>query len=81
MKDAPIYVVVSSDDLMGKYRADALARDPDRQPSPIVWETQVNGSTLEREQERAARLEAQGYGACRVGRVVFEGEPGFEVTP
>jgi hypothetical protein len=82
MSAAPIYVVVSSDDLNAKYRAEELARNPDRKPNPIVFECNADGSlTLEQVQQRAAQCESQGYGACRVGRVVFEGEPGFEVMP
>ena len=81
MKNLPIYVIVSSDDLNTKYRAEELGRNPDRKPNPIVFECNADGSvTLEMAQQRAASAEAQGYGATRVGRVVFEGEPGFEVT-
>ena len=82
MSAAPIYVVVSSDDLNADYRAEELARNPDRKPNPIVFECNADGSaTLEQTQQRAAQFERNGYGACRVGRVVFEGEPGFEVAP
>lgn len=82
MNDAPIYVVVSSDDLNEKYRAEEMARNPGRKPNPIVFECNADGSlTLDQVQQRAAQCERQGYGACRVGRVVFEGEPGFEVAP
>ena len=73
---ASIYVVVASDDLDVKYRERALQDDPNRKPNPIVFETNVNGATLECTQARAASLERQ-YGACRVGRVVFEDEPAF----
>lgn len=78
MSAAPIYVVVASDDLNAKYRAQALAEDPGRQPNPIVFETEINKATLENARARAAGLDGQ-YGATRIGRVVFEGEPGFEV--
>lgn len=74
---APIYVVVTADELNAKYRPQALAEDPDRKPQPIVFETYVNGATLEQAQARAAQLEQHGYGPCRVGRVVFEDEPRF----
>ena len=70
--EAPIYVVVSTDDLNAKWRERALAEDPNRKPNPIVLETNVIGSTLERELSRAAQMEASGYGACRVARLVFE---------
>lgn len=73
----PIYVVVAGDGLSGKWREEALARDPHRQPQPIVFETNVNGATLEQAQHNAASAERWGYGPCRVGRVVFEDEPGF----
>lgn len=79
MSAAPIYVVVSGDDLNRKWLDEAKARDPGRKPNPIVWETNCNGATLEAANALAARREAEGYGPCRVGRVVFEGEPGFEV--
>lgn len=80
MKTPPIYVIVSSDDLDTKYRNQELERNPDRKPNPIVFECKADGSmTLEMAHKRAAYVEAQGYGATRVGRVVFEGEPGFEV--
>jgi hypothetical protein len=69
---APIYVVVASDD-MGPYRQEC----PDEPRNPIVFETNVNGATLEAAQARCAQLEACGYGPCRIGRVVFEDEPGF----
>ena len=73
---APIYVVVASDDLSGKWREQALQADPERKPNPIVFETNVNGATLESARAAAARLEIP-YGPCRVARLVFEDEPGF----
>lgn len=80
MKTPLIYVVVSSDDLSSKYRAEELQRNPNRKPNPIVFECNADGSvTLEMAQRMAASCEANGYGATRVGRVVFEGEPEFEV--
>lgn len=45
---------------------------------PLVHEQYVNTATLENAQQRCAELE--GYGACRIGRVVFEDEPGFNNT-
>jgi hypothetical protein len=76
--NAPIYVVVASDDLNTRWRESALARDPDRKPNPIVFECNADGSvSLTDAQKRAAQFEASGYGPCRVGRVVFEDEPGF----
>jgi hypothetical protein len=68
MSAAPIYVVVMA---TGGSTSDLL---PDG--GPIVMETEVDGATLQRAQERAATMERR-WGACRVGRVVFEDEPGF----
>jgi hypothetical protein len=68
---APIYVVVTTTG--GAPRLDNQAG------GPIVMETEAEGATIEQAQHQAARLERR-FGACRVGRVVFEGEPGFEVT-
>ena len=79
MSEAPIYVVVAADDLNSKYLAEELARNPDRKPNPIVFECNTIGATLERAKQQAARLERNGYGAARIGRVVFEDEPGFIV--
>ena len=79
MNGAPIYVAVAADDLNGKWREAELARDPQRQPNPIVFETNVNGATLEKAQARAAELERSGYGAVRVGRVVFDDELAFNL--
>lgn len=76
-KEPPIYVVVMSDDLSGKWLERALAEDPQRKPNPIVNETNVNGATLEKAQKHAARLERE-YGPCRVGRVIFEDHPAFK---
>lgn len=70
--DAPIYVVVAGDDLHPYWLTRKLAEDPNRKPNPIVFETNVIGSTLQRERERAAQAERQGYGSCRVARLVFE---------
>jgi hypothetical protein len=71
-----IYVVVSSDDLCEPYRSTELAENPERKPNPIVWETNINNATLEQAQRAAASIEAR-YGACRIGRVVFEDNPAF----
>ena len=70
--EPPIFVVVTSDDLNTKYRAE---QPSGRKPNQIVMETNAIGSTLQREQAQAAYLARQGYGACRVGRVVFEDAP------
>lgn len=78
MNGAPIYVIVASDDLNSKWREKALAEDPNRKPNPIVFECNADGSvTLAQAHKRAAQFDASGFGPCRVGRVVFEGEPGF----
>lgn len=71
MSAAPIYVVVMS-------TGGALTQQHPINGGPIVMETEVDGSTLQVAQARAATMEAR-YGACRVGRVIFEDEPGFEV--
>lgn len=70
--DAPIYVVVASND-----RGPYAQHHKDEPPNPIVFETNVNGATLDDARARAAQGERQGYGACRVARLVFEGQPGF----
>lgn len=72
MKPAPIYVVVMATG--GK-----LTEAEPVHGGPIVMETEVDGATLEEANKRAAELEKR-YGACRVGRVIFENEPNFEVT-
>lgn len=72
MNAAPIFVVVAS---TGGARQAGYPNG-----GPIVMETEAEGATMEAANYRAAALERH-YGACRVGRVVFEGEPGFEVTP
>ena len=78
MSAKPIYVIVASDDLNSNLREKALAENPDRKPSPMVFECNADGSvSLADAQKRAAQFEASGYGPCRVGRVVFEDEPGF----
>jgi len=74
-KEPPIYVVVASDDLHDSERD--FQPMPLRKPNPIVFETDVDGATLQAAQARAARLE-RGYGPCRVGRVIFEDHPAFK---
>jgi hypothetical protein len=65
----PIYVVVMS---TGGQVTEAHPKG-----GPIVMETEVaDGASLESARKRAAAFERQ-YGASRVGRVVFEDEPGF----
>lgn len=71
--NAPIYVVVAADD-MGPYRHERKGTPA----NPIVFETNVNGATLEAAQARCADAERNGYGPCRVARLVFEDEPGFK---
>lgn len=78
MSAAPIYVVVASTG--GQGFSSGRDGSPKHPGGPIVMETDVDGATLQAANYRAAALERQ-FGACRVGRVVFEGEPGFEVTP
>ena len=73
MSEAAIYVVVASNDMGPSYRAEC----PGRKPNPIVFESNVEGATLERAQANAANAERGGYGPCRVARLVFEDEPGF----
>lgn len=68
MMDADqIYVVLASNDV-GPYRH----KRPEREDNPIVFETNINGATREAAKERAAQAESQGYGACRIARLVFE---------
>jgi hypothetical protein len=72
MNGAPIYVVVCQNDKPHpKWGAD--------EGGPIVHEQYTNTATLENMRLRAGAMEV--FGACRIGRVVFEGEPGFEVSP
>lgn len=68
-----IWVVVASDDLIPRYRD--RPENAGRAPNPIVFETNVKGATKEAAQQRAARAERQGYGACRIARLVFEDAP------
>ena len=65
----PIYVVVMATGGLPTEAEPVLG-------GPIVMETEVDGATLAEAQKRAAQLEPR-YGACRVGRVVFEDDPGF----
>ncbi len=79
MSAAPIYVVLASTG--GEGYSSGHDGSPKHPGGPIVMETEIGaGSTLEKAREQAARLERR-FGACRIGRVVFEGEPGFEVKP
>lgn len=74
--NAPIYVVVAS---TGGEGFSSGRGGPAHPGGPLVMETEVGaGSTLEKARERAALFERR-FGACRVGRVVFEDEAGFEV--
>lgn len=75
MSAAPIYVVLSSTGGEGF----STGRDGSlvHPGGPIVMETEIGaGSTLEKARERAAQLERR-FGACRIGRVVFEEHPAF----
>lgn len=79
MSPAPIYVVVSSTG--GEGYSSGHDGSPKHPGGPIVMETDIGaGSTLRKAQERAAMLERR-FGTCRVARLVFEDEPGFEVKP
>lgn len=71
MSAAPIYVVVCENDKPHP----RWGIDPG---GAIVHERYVNGATLEAAHDACRRFEQ--LGACRIGRVVFEGEPGLEVT-
>lgn len=68
---APIYVVVAS--------TGGAPRVGNEAGGPIVMETDVEGATFAQAQHRAAQLERR-FGACRVGRVVFEDDPLFSPT-
>jgi hypothetical protein len=73
---APIYVVVSSTG--GEGYSSGHDGTPKHPGGPIVMETEIGaGCTLEKARERAAMLERR-WGPTRVGRVVFEDEPGFK---
>lgn len=75
MNTAPIYVVLSPTGGEGySVNSDGALAHPG---GPIVMETDIGtGSTLEKARERVALLERR-FGACRVGRVVFEDHPAF----
>lgn len=74
--EPPIYVVVSSTGGEG-YSSGACSQKHDG--GPIVHETEVgSSSTLSKANARAAMLEKR-WGPCRVARLVFENEPGFDV--
>jgi len=78
MSVAPIYVVLASTG--GEGYSSGFDGSPKHPGGPIVMETEIGaGSTLEKARDRAAMMERR-WGACRIGRVVFEGEPGFEVS-
>ena len=67
MSAAPIYVIVCQNDK----EHPCWGRDPN---GPIVHESYTS-MTLDQARERAGYMEW--HGACRIGRVVFEDEPGF----
>lgn len=69
-QDQAIYVVVCENDKPhSRWGVD--------EGGPLVFEQYTRVATLANMQKRAAQME--GHGACRVARLVFEGEPGFEV--
>lgn len=70
MSAAHIYVVVCQNDKPHP----RFGVDPH---GAIVHETYAKHASLAEAQQRAAAMER--FGACRIGRVVFENEPGFEV--
>ena len=75
MSAAPIYVVVTSTGGVGY--SSGHDGSPKQPGGPLVMETEVGGDTsLEKACERAAMFERR-FGACRIGRVIFEDEPGF----
>ena len=75
MSAAPIYVVLSSTG--GEGFSSGRDGSPKHPGGPIVMETEIGAcSTLEKARERAAQLERR-FGACRVGRVVFDDHPAF----
>lgn len=75
MSAAPIYVVVSSKGGDGYCSGH---NGPKNDGGPIVHETEVgSGSTLEQAHARAAMLERR-WGPCRIARLVFEDEQGFQ---
>lgn len=68
---APIYVIVCENDKPSEFSGKV---DDD---GPIVWEQYVRqGTSLAAVRAHAARLSPK-HGACRVARLVFEGQPGF----
>lgn len=69
MSAAPIYVVVCQNDK-------AHPRWGRDEKGPIVHESYTS-MTLQQAQERCATMEQ--HGACRIGRVIFEDHPDFEV--
>ncbi len=72
--NAQIYVVVTSTGGAGYSSGHDGA--PKHPGGPLVMETDVDGASLEMARERAAMFERR-FGACRIGRVVFEDEPAF----
>jgi hypothetical protein len=72
---APIYVVVTSTG--GAGYSSGHGGVPKHPGGPLVMETELGDDTsLEKARERAAMFERR-FGACRIGRVIFEDEPGF----
>lgn len=72
--NAPIYVVVTSTGGAGYSSGHDCG--PKHPGGPLVMETDVDGASLEKARERAAMYERR-FGACRIGRVVFDNETAF----
>ena len=79
MNASPIYFVISSTG--GEGFSSGHDGSPKHPGGPIVMETEIGvGCTLDKARERAAMMERR-WGACRIGRVIFEAHPDFEVKP
>lgn len=71
--EAPIYVIVCS-------RGGGKEAPYDK---PIVMETDIEESSIEKARARAASFEMRhrNWGAARIGRVIFEDHPAFNEPP
>lgn len=68
---APIYVILCQND-----QPSQISGEVD-DGGPIVWEQYArHGASLEAVRAQAEKLSPR-HGACRVARLVFEGQPGF----
>lgn len=75
MNEAPIYVVITSTG--GEGYSIGCDGSPKHPGGPLVMETEVGTrSTLSQARDRAASFERL-FGACRIGRVIFEDHPSF----